>query len=223
MTVKAILKEDNLRMEKFATVMAIYLILFRGDIDNLPFKIGYNLYAFAAAVMALFMTISVIIYMGMFPWKVSTNPEMFECNMVLFMACLLFSATGMVYMRKRPAVEQYKKDGYVMASENLKEMAYIVFLKKLQFVLWVTLIGSLIFCRIMPEMEHSTAWTVIFGTIGFFVFFFAAYLLQSLIIEDDPEIVSLTGKYLKELQKKDMLTEEEQKILKEKLTEEGIL
>ena len=72
-------------------------------------------------------------------------------------------------------------------------------------------------------MEHSTAWTVIFGTIGFFVFFFAAYLLQSLIIEDDPEIVSLTGKYLKELQKKDMLTEEEQKILKEKLTEEGIL
>ena len=52
MTVKAILKEDNLRMEKFATVMAIYLILFRGDIDNLPFKIGYNLYAFATAVMA---------------------------------------------------------------------------------------------------------------------------------------------------------------------------
>ena len=42
MTVKAILKEDNLRMEKFATVMAIYLILFRGDIDNLPFKSGYG-------------------------------------------------------------------------------------------------------------------------------------------------------------------------------------
>ena len=59
MTVKAILKEDNLRMEKFATVMAIYLILFRGDIDSLPFKIGYNLYAFATAVMAVLMTISV--------------------------------------------------------------------------------------------------------------------------------------------------------------------
>ena len=201
MTVKAILKEDNLRMEKFATVMAIYLILFRGDIDNLPFKIGYNLYAFATAVMALFMTISVMIYMGMFPWEVSTDPEMFECNMVLFMACILFSATGMSYMKKRPAVEQYKKDGYVMTSENLKAMAG----------------------RIMPEMEHSTAWTVIFGTIGFFVFFFAAYLLQSLIIEEDPEIVSLTGKYMDELQKKDILTNEDQKILKEKLTEEGIL
>ena len=100
MTVKAILKEDNLRMEKFATVMAIYLIIFRGDIDNLPFKIGYNLYAFAAAVMALFMTISVMLYMGMFPWEVSTDPEMFECNMVLFMACILFSATGIVYMKK---------------------------------------------------------------------------------------------------------------------------
>lgn len=223
MTVKAILKEDNLRMEKFATVMAIYLILFRGDIDNLPFKIGYNLYAFATAVMALFMTISVMIYQGMFPWEVSTDPEMFECNMVLFMACILFSATGMSYMKKRPAVEQYKKDGYVMTSENLKAMAGIVFLKKLQFVLWVTLIGSLIFCRIMPELEHSTAWTVIFGTIGFFVFFFAAYLLQSLIIEEDPEIVSLTGKYMDELQKKDILTVEDQKILKEKLTEEGIL
>ena len=72
-------------------------------------------------------------------------------------------------------------------------------------------------------MEHSTAWTVIFGTIGFFVFFFAAYLLQSLIIEEDPEIVSLTGKYMDELLKKDVLTEKDQKILKQKLTEEGIL
>ena len=173
--------------------------------------------------MALFMTISVMIYQGMFPWEVSTDPEMFECNMVLFMACILFSATGMSYMKKRPAVEQYKKDGYVMTYENLKAMAGIVFLKKLQFVLWVTLIGSLIFCRIMPEMEHSTAWTVIFGTIGFFVFFFAAYLLQSLIIEEDPEIVSLTGKYMDELLKNDVLTEKDQKILKQKLTEEGIL
>ncbi|SFE17628.1 hypothetical protein [Succiniclasticum ruminis] len=96
-------------MEKFATVMAIYLILFRGDIDNLPFKIGYNLYAFATAVMALLMTISVIIYMGTFPWKVSTNPEMFECNMVLFMACLLFSATGMVYMKKKACCRTIQK------------------------------------------------------------------------------------------------------------------
>ena len=55
------------------------------------------------------------------------------------------------------------------------------------------------------------------------MFFFAAYLLQSLIIEEDPEIVSLTGKYMDELQKKDILTNEDQKILKEKLTEEGIL
>ena len=210
-------------MEKIVTLLTIYLIIFRGDINVLPFKIGYNLYAFITVVTSVFMTISVMIYMGMFPWEVSTDPEMFECNMVLFMACLLFSATGMLYMRKRPAVEQYKKDGYVMTSENLKSMAGIVFLKKLQFVLWVTLIGSLIFCRIMPEMEHSTAWTVIFGTIGFFVFFFAAYLLQSLIIEEDPEIVSLTGKYMDELQKKDILTVEDQKILKEKLTEEGIL
>ncbi len=210
-------------MEKIVTLLTIYLIIFRGDINVLPFKIGYNLYAFITVVTSVFMTISVMIYMGMFPWEVSTDPEMFECNMVLFMACLLFSATGMVYMKKRPAVEQYKKDGYVMTSENLKEMAYIVFLKKLQFVLWVTLIGSLIFCRIMPEMEHSTAWTVIFGTIGFFVFFFAAYLLQSLIIEEDPEIVSLTGKYMDELLKKDVLTEKDQKILKQKLTEEGIL
>lgn len=210
-------------MEKFATVMAIYLIIFCGDIDDLPFKIGYNLYAVATAVMALFMTISVMIYQGMFPWEVSTDPEMFECNMVLFMACLLFSATGMLCMKKRPAVEQYKKNGYVMNPENLKEFSSIVFLKKLQFMLWVTLIGSLIFCRIMPEMEHSTAWTVIFGTIGFFVFFFAAYLLQSLIIEEDPEIVSLTGKYMDELLKKNVLTEKDQKILKQKLTEEGIL
>ena len=210
-------------MEKIVTLLTIYLIIFRGDINVLPFKIGYNLYAFITVVTSVFMTISVMIYMGMFPWEVSTDPEMFECNMVLFMACLLFSATGMVYMKKRPAVEQYKKDGYVMTSENLKAMAGIVFLKKFQFVLWVTLIGSLIFCRIMPELEHSTAWTVIFGTIGFFVFFFAAYLLQSLIIEEDPEIVSLTGKYMDELQKKDILTVEDQKILKEKLTEEGIL
>lgn len=210
-------------MEKIVTLLTIYLIIFRGDINVLPFKIGYNLYAFITVVTSVFMTISVMIYQGMFPWEVSTDPEMFECNMVLFMACLLFSATGMLYMRKRPAVEQYKKDGYVMTSENLKEMVCIVFLKKLQFVLWVTLIGSLIFCRIMPELEHSTAWTVIFGTIGFFVFFFAAYLLQSLIIEEDPEIVSPTGKYMDELQKKDILTVEDQKILKEKLTEEGIL
>ena len=210
-------------MENFGTVLAIYLILFRGDINDLPFKIGYNLYAFTTMVTSVFMAISVMIYQGMFPWELSTNPEMFECNMALFMACMLFSAVSMMYIKMKPAVEQYKKDGYVMDPENLKNISRIVFLEKLQFILWITLIGSLIFFRIMPDMEDSVAWTVALGTISFFVFFYAAYLLQSLIVEEDSEMVSLTGKYLEELQNKDSLTEDDQKKLKEKLMEEGIL
>ena len=210
-------------MDNFGTVLTIYLILFRGDINDLPFTIGYYIYAFSTVVMLAFTVICSVIYQGVFPWGCSINTDMFECNMVLFTVCLIFSAVSMLYMKLKPIVECYKKNGYVMTPDILKAMMRIVLLKKLQFMLWFALIGCLIFFRIMPDVEDSIAWTVLFGTIGFFVFFFTAYLLQSIIIEEDPEIVTVTRTYLEELKTKDNLTEEDQKILKEKLMEEGIL
>ncbi len=210
-------------MDKFGTVLTIYLILFRGDINDLPFNIGYYIYAFSTAAMLAFTVICTMIFEGIFPWESSINTDMFGCNMALFTVCMLFSAASILYMKHKPAAEHYKKNGCIMTRDNLKEMTCIIFWKKVQFMLWFSLIGSLIFFRIMPGVKDSTAWTVFLGTIGFFVFFFVAYLLQSLIIEEDPEIVTITGTYLEELQKKDDLTEEDQKLLKEKLKEEGIL
>ncbi len=210
-------------MDNFGTVLTIYLILFRGDINDLPFNAGYYIYAVSAAAMLAFTVICTMIYQGIFPCVISINNDMFGCNMALFTVCMLFSAVSMMYVKRKPVVESYKKNGYVITHKILQEMMRIVFWKKVQFMLWLALIGCLIFFRIMPGVEDSIAWTVFFGTIGFFVFFFVAYLLQSIIIEEDPEIVTITGTYLEELQKKDDLTEEDQKLLKEKLKEEGIL
>ncbi len=209
-------------MNNFCVFLMFLLLTFYPDIKSLPSKICYYYFAMVGAVMLALACINGAIISNMVSMPVHIEQEAAENNIILALGFVIFVAGNMLYIKRKELVERYKQNGCILLPGQLQGMLRLVRQNDILYTLWFILIGFFVMLKVIPGLE-STGWIVFLGTVDFFVFVWVLFKLQNLFIDCDPQMDDMSREYLNELQTRDAFSEEEQKLLKERFANAGIL
>lgn len=209
-------------MNNFCVFLMFLLLTFYPDIKSLPSKICYYYFAMVGAVMLALAVINGAIISDFVSMPVHIEQEAAENNIILALGFVIFVAGNMLYIKRKELAERYKQNGYILLPGQLKGMLRLVRQNDILYTFWFILIGFFVMLKVIPDLE-STGWIVFLGTVDFFVFVWVLFKLQNLFIDCDPQMEDMSREYLNELQTREAFSEEEQKLLKERFADAGIL
>ena len=209
-------------MDNFCVFLMFLLLTFYHDIKSLPSKIGYYYFAMVGAFMLALAAVNGAILNNIFPMPVHIEQEAAENNIILALGFVIFLAGNMLYLKRKELAERYKQNGCILLPGQLKGMLRLVRQNDILYTFWFVLIGFFVMLKVIPGLE-STGWTVFLGTVDFFVFVWVLFKLQNLFIDCDPQMDDMSREYLNELQTRDAFSEEEQKLLRKRFADAGIL
>lgn len=205
-------------MANFELFLMIYVLVFYYEIRRMPGKAGYYFYGIVTAGMLGVAAILGAHLHGMLPWDLNLTPEQAEYDLILNLAFATLCFISMFYMKRKPAIKEYEDSGYVLTPQLLTKLLGVLRFRSVLNGMWRAMVALVIILKVIPG-QLSTAWTVFLGVVAFgFVFSVLCSLKMDMIDEDSP-FADISEKELKELENKEVLSEKEQAVLKEKIVE----
>ena len=193
-------------MDNISLALMIYVLVFYHEIRDLPSKAGYYFYAVVTAVMLSLAAIYAAHYHDFISWNLQIRPDNAEYNFALCSGFAVWIVVSMLYMKRKRMIEKYVKSGYILTPKLKTKLVNTLHLRSILNAVWMVLISMIVIVRIIPEL-NSTAWSVFFGTVAFFISFYVLYRLKCKFIDKESPLNNISEKELKELANKEVLTE----------------
>ena len=200
-------------MDNISLALMIYVLVFYHEIRDLPSKAGYYFYGVVTTVMLSLATIYAAYYNNLIPRALQIKPDNVEYNFALCLGFVALILVSMFYMKRKRVIENYVESGYILTPQLMTKLMNTIHIRSVLNAAWMVLASMVVTVRIIPELD-STAWTVFFGTVVFFVCFYVLYRLKCKFIDKDSPFNDVSKEYLKELEQRETLTEEEQEKMK---------
>ena len=203
-------------MANFELFLMIYVLVFYYEIRRMPGEAGYCFYGLVTAGMLGVAAVLGAHLHGLLPWELNLTLEQAEYDLILNLAFATLCFSSMFYMKRKPALKEYKDSGFILTPQLLTKLLGMLRFRSVLNGLWRALVALVIILKVIPG-QLSTAWTVFLGVVAFgFVFSVLCSLKMDLLDEDSP-FAGISEEDLKKLESKAVLTEEEQAMLKEKI------